>query len=435
MKQFIFLLLPGVFAMGLGFESAARQSTSLSPDSPLRLACIGDSITFGAGLQPGQDYPAQLQKILGRNWAVRNFGVSGRTLLREGDFPYWRESAFTNAQSFQPDMVVILLGANDSKPYNWKYHGEFARDYADLVNVFRSLPSKPRIFVCRTTPVPQPGNYGINEATERQEINTIDYLADTMSLDEIDFYASLADQPQLFPDRVHPNAKGAVAMAQVVARALTSPDLLGGTPVVQHIFWNGYPEDTFLLAGHHCLIVLPKSFAPGKPWIWRPEFFGAFDQADRALLDRGYPIAYMDMENIFGSPPAMVLMDKFYDYLVAHYRLAAKTTLFGFSRGGLYSVNWAARHPDRVACLYLDAPVCDIKSWPGGWGKDNGSPPDWQRLKAIVAANRQTDFGRMRVDTLELLWSDWYASAASARIFQKFSLPEAPGAGPETGIS
>ena len=63
------------------------------------------------------------------------------------------------------------------------------------------------------------------------------------------------------------------------------------------------------------------------------------------------------------------------------------------------------------------------------------SEADWQRLKAIVAANRQTDFGRMRVDTLELLWSDWYASAASARTFQKFSLPEAPGAGPETGIS
>ena len=99
-------------------------------------------------------------------------------------------------------------------------------------------------------------------------------------------------------------------------------------PVVQHMFWNGYPEDIFVLEGHHCLIVLPNSFTPDRPWIWRPEFFGAYDQADQALLSNGYSIAYMDMNNIFGSPPAMELMDKYYDYPITHYTLAAKTTLF-----------------------------------------------------------------------------------------------------------
>ena len=95
--------------------------------------------------------------------------------------------------------------------------------------------------------MPQPGNYGINEATEQQQINLIDYLADTMNLNEIDLYAPLKDQPQIFPDRVHPNAEGAVAMAKVVAQALTSPNHLDGAPVVHHTVWNAHPEDTFVL--------------------------------------------------------------------------------------------------------------------------------------------------------------------------------------------
>jgi lysophospholipase L1-like esterase/pimeloyl-ACP methyl ester carboxylesterase len=389
-----------------GAAAIIRQINPRNDKEPVRVACVGDSITFGAGLQPGQDYPTQLQNLLVTNWDVRNFGVSARTLLRQGDFPYWNEGAFTNAQNFLPAVVVILLGANDSKPHNWKYHNEFAGDYADLVNAFRNLASKPRIYVCRPTPVPQPGNYGINEATEQQQINLIDYLADTMTLNEIDLYAPLKDQPQLFPDRVHPNAEGAVAMAKLVAQALTSPNHLDGVPVVHHTVWNAHPEDTFVLDRHHCRIVLPKSFAPGKPWIWRPEFFGAYDQADQALLAKGYPIAYMDMENIFGSPPAMKLMDKFYGYLTSHYGLSAKATLFGFSRGGLYSVNWAARHPDRASCLYLDAPVCDIKSWPGGRGKGNGSPADWERLKVFYGfTNDQEalDYQHNPIDNLKPL--------------------------------
>lgn len=156
-----------------------------------------------------------------------------------------------------------------------------------------------------------------------------------------------------------------------------------GLPAVKHSTWSGCEQDEFVLADHKCRLVKPKSFPPGHPWIWRPEFFGAFDQADRALLAKGFSIAYMDMNNLFGSPPAMELMDKFYDHLTARYGLSRKTTLFGFSRGGLYSINWSARHPDRVACIYLDAPVCDFKSWPAGRGKGNASPGDWERLKQV----------------------------------------------------
>ena len=180
--------------------------------------------------------------------------------------------------------------------------------------------------------------------------------------------------------------------AQLFASAMAAPAAppelqpvnpqAGEPPAIQHSMWHQREVDEFVLAGHKCKFVKPLSYAPGKPWIWRPEFFGAFDFADNELLlQKGYPIAYMDMGNIFGSPPAMDLMDRFYAHLTKQYGLSAKATLFGFSRGGLYSINWAARHPERVACIYLDAPVCDFKSWPGGRGKGSGSPGDWAKLK------------------------------------------------------
>jgi pimeloyl-ACP methyl ester carboxylesterase len=133
--------------------------------------------------------------------------------------------------------------------------------------------------------------------------------------------------------------------------------------------WQGYERQDFTVDGRACLLVIPKEPAPGKPWIWRTEFFGHEPQGDVALLGKGWHVAYMNVSNLYGAPVALDPMDKFYDHLRAAYQLNAKTVLEGFSRGGLYAFNWAARHPDRVASLYVDAPVCDFKVWPGGRGQ------------------------------------------------------------------
>ncbi|HOV77962.1 MAG TPA: GDSL-type esterase/lipase family protein, partial [Sedimentisphaerales bacterium] len=98
------------------------------------VACIGDSITYGSGIadRANDSYPAQLQRILRQYdpaWQVSNFGVSGATLLRRGDKPYIRESAYTAALASKPDIVVIKLGTNDSKPQNWQYKEDFVADY------------------------------------------------------------------------------------------------------------------------------------------------------------------------------------------------------------------------------------------------------------------------------------------------------------------
>jgi len=144
--------------------------------------------------------------------------------------------------------------------------------------------------------------------------------------------------------------------------------------------WMGFRRTDTVIAGRSCIIVEPNAAAPGRPWIWRTEFFGHEPQGDSTLAAKGFHVVYMDVQNMYGAPVAMSLMDSFYHYLTAIWKLNSKTVLEGFSRGGLYAFNWAARHPQLVYCLYVDAPVCDFKSWPGGKGKGQYSPDDWALL-------------------------------------------------------
>ena len=191
----------------------------------------------------GKSYPAQLQELLGASWKVGNFGVSGRTLLKKGDFPYWKEKAYQNALGFKPDLVIIMLGTNDTKPQNWKHEAEFVADYTELVKSFQQLESKPRVYVCRPCPVPEPGNYGINETNVKEEIKRLDALAAGMKLGLIDMHAALADKPQLLPDRVHPNTEGAGEMAKAAFMALDRKTRTRGgagqMTVVAYSFFSG----------------------------------------------------------------------------------------------------------------------------------------------------------------------------------------------------
>jgi pimeloyl-ACP methyl ester carboxylesterase len=153
--------------------------------------------------------------------------------------------------------------------------------------------------------------------------------------------------------------------------------------------WNGFEQRNMVVDGRNCLLVLPKSPAPGNPWIWRTEFFGHEPQGDIALLGKGFHVAYMDLQNMYGAPVGLDHMDKFHAHLTKEFRLAKKTVLEGFSRGGLFAFNWAARNPQKVAAIYVDAPVCDFKSWPGGKGKGQGSPGDWKNVLGIYGLNEE----------------------------------------------
>jgi lysophospholipase L1-like esterase len=385
-KHLILKFAPlAVFVCACGrIEAQASDPLSLQK-TPTRVACIGDSITYGSMLADPefQSYPAQLQRILGKDWDVRNFGVSGRTLLNAGDYPYQKEKVFVDALKFNPNVVVIMLGTNDTKPQNWKFKDQFAADYKALIEKIRAIESKPHIFICHPLPVLGPGNYGINEAGVEEEIPMIDAVAKEERVDVIDMHGALAGHEEMLPERVHPNEKGDSIIAKTAYKALTGKEFAGEVPDVGYSVWHGYERSDFMVDGRGCLLISPKTPKAGNPWIWRMEFFGAFPQADLALLDKGYYVAYMDVQNMYGAPLALDHLDKFYAYVESQYHLAPRVVPEGFSRGGLFALNWAERNPDKVAALYLDAPVCDFKSWPGGKGHGDGSPSDWENVKRV----------------------------------------------------
>jgi len=142
--------------------------------------------------------------------------------------------------------------------------------------------------------------------------------------------------------------------------------------------WEGFERYDFEVDQRPALVVLPRLAAPGKPWVWEGEFFGHKPAPDVALLGKGFHVVYMSVPDMLGSPKAVQHWNVFYAELTIRYGLAKKAALVGLSRGGLYCYNWAAANPDKVACIYGDAPVSDFKSWPGGKGKGKGSPRDWK---------------------------------------------------------
>lgn len=145
----------------------------------------------------------------------------------------------------------------------------------------------------------------------------------------------------------------------------------------------GYKQIDLDFDGFTGKLVFPEKAAPGNPWIWRARFWGHEPSVDTALLKKGYHLAYVDVTDLFGNRQAMARFDSLYLKVTRAYSLHPKVVLEGMSRGGLPVYNWSSLHPEKVACLYLDAPVCDLRSWPGGMGEGVGNEDSWQKcLKA-----------------------------------------------------
>ena len=147
--------------------------------------------------------------------------------------------------------------------------------------------------------------------------------------------------------------------------------------------WNGFEIIEFKFDGVDAKIVFPNQSNKAKNWIWRTQFWGHEPQTDIALLNKGFHLVYVDVVDLYGNKVAVKRLNAFYTFLIKNFGLNKKTVLEGMSRGGLDAYNWASENTDKVFCIYADAPVCDIKSWPGGLGKGEGSKNDW--LKCLQA--------------------------------------------------
>lgn len=129
----------------------------------------------------------------------------------------------------------------------------------------------------------------------------------------------------------------------------------------------GYKYQLYEFEGYEGVIIFPVVSRKGNPWIWRTEFLGAFDYADRKLLGLGWNLVYIRMSDQYGAPATVQFMERFFKWVTEKFKLYEKVNLFGFSRGGLYAVNFAVRNAAKIQSIYLDAPVIDLASWPGGF--------------------------------------------------------------------
>ncbi|MDB5110321.1 MAG: hypothetical protein JWR67_1435 [Mucilaginibacter sp.] len=343
-------------------------------NNPVKIACIGASITYGATIanREQNSYPAQLQKMLGSNYTVTNYGVSGTTMLRKGDSPYWNTTAYKNALAALPDVVFIDLGGNDAKLINRKYYSEFEQDCHDLVQSFAQLPSHPRVVLMEAMPSWVKDTTGIWDPVIVKKINPfIQKIAFKDNLELIDMHSPFVDQEANTPDKIHPNKAGATIMAKLIYENIvrekdTKFDVFSHIDLPQKTSsFYGYPCADFTLDGRKCKVVKPKWSAKGHPWIWRTRFWGHEPQTDIALLQRGFHLVYYDAAELLGNNENIKDWNDFYN-LLHKAGLGKKSVMEGMSRGGVYVFNWAAVNANKVACVYVDNPLLNIPSWASG---------------------------------------------------------------------
>ena len=202
-------------------------STTLFSQQPIKVACIGNSVTYGYGHEnpDSTSYPSQLAVMLGDGYEVGNFGKSGATLLRKGHRPYNEQEEFKKALEFAPDIAIIHLGLNDTDPRNWKYYKRvFISDYVALIEAFEEVNPDVEIYICRMTPIFH-WHHRFKKGTRDWywEIQaTIENISENIAeVKLIDLQETLYHRPDLMPDALHPNPEGAKLIAERVYSAIT----------------------------------------------------------------------------------------------------------------------------------------------------------------------------------------------------------------------
>lgn len=190
-------------------------------NNQIKIACVGDSITYGLFVanRNKNNYPNVLNGLLGDNYCVNNFGYTDRTAIKGGDHPFIKEKVYTQSLDFKPDIVIILLGTNDSKENNWD-ESAFISDYSELIDSYLSIDSHPKVYVLLPPPVFEVRGkvlYQIRKQIIEQEvIPAVEQIAKSMNVEYIDLYNVFANRNDLFYDGVHPTADGSVLLAKTV---------------------------------------------------------------------------------------------------------------------------------------------------------------------------------------------------------------------------
>jgi lysophospholipase L1-like esterase len=221
MRLALSILIVTIAMMPTQAGDEPKKSSDAKNADAKRVACVGDSITAGG-------YPGHLQKMLdttGDKYVVKNFGVGGATMMTRSDRPYTKQKAYENALKFEPQIIVLMLGTNDTRkagPNTYEHIADFVPDGKKIVESFQAVSSKPKIFLCLPVPIYGEGNFGLNnENLVAGVIPGLKKIAAETKVTLLDMNTPLSGHADWFGDRVHPNADGAKTIAGTAFRAIT----------------------------------------------------------------------------------------------------------------------------------------------------------------------------------------------------------------------
>ena len=269
----------------------------LATARPIRITCVGASDVSSPTPYGTPNWPDYIAPLLGYEYAITNCGASGTTMIQAGNAPYWNTPQYTNGLNSSPDIVIIMLGSNDSKPYNWIYQTNYTPDYEQLINEYRNLPSHPRIYLNTLLTVYSSGNYDITDPIVTGQLcPIIKQIAFDENFPLIDVNAATKNMPQNFPDNVHPDIAGAHVVAQTVFNGLMSngeaapmTDLALNQPVFASSSINGNVASNAVDADY---TTMWQSAASNNQWIYVD--LGATQNLNGVFLNWGpdYGLSY-----------------------------------------------------------------------------------------------------------------------------------------------
>ncbi len=214
-KRIIFIIF-GIVISASVFLSCNTIASDTGKN--LKVACVGDSITEGT-LIPNKNknsYPSQLGLLLNTGYTVRNFGVSGACVQRDSNKPYTELPEYRRSMEFRPDIILFMLGSNDSKTFNWN-SSEFKSDFQEIISSYQTIPSRPRIIVMTSIPA-YSGLYSIQDEVIENEI--VPYIKDfciKSNIEMIDLNGAFQGRLDLYSfDKIHLNRAGGRSMANII---------------------------------------------------------------------------------------------------------------------------------------------------------------------------------------------------------------------------
>ena len=259
----------------LGTQSTKAQNTNITLDAdgimrvgtPITIVCIGNSITDGySNTSRYWAWPEQMNRLLGPEYLVLNYAVSGTCMVREAPTTYWNTENYTKAKAARPDILVIAHGTNDGDPWRWdKYGADFHKNYLEMVASFRENGRNPILYTALSTPLFSERKAPQNRYIEEKVIPEVKEIATDLRVKTIDFHTPFLGHHELFPDNVHPNDEGAARMAEIAKGIIE-----GQQRLVSHIsVKNGieYNPTTVVVERGSSVVLRPESSTPGT-WRW-----------------------------------------------------------------------------------------------------------------------------------------------------------------------